>query len=584
MLSPIGFWSYTRSDDRNARGRLSQLRSLLASELESLYGRFAVQLFQDVEMIPPGADWDARIHQALTTAHFIVPIVTPGFLQSSFCCREIRLFREKEAVMGRADLIFPIHYIDVTDIDARNERECCSPEVLNLLRQRQWTDLRDVRFKDPTEEDVLVRVEGLARSIRTALRQPRPAIRAAQAIPVRTSRPAPPPEQAPGASPAASSPQPDQDPATGPSGKAGPYIQFDDSGWLILGHRVPSWAMRVAGLCFLVFVLFRLFAPMAPASGTPHECDRVAQPPRQEWRGLDQSVPGVPLAGLDVAAALGACTAAARTYPRETRFAAYLARALYKAQDYGRAYEVAMPAAMAGHAMAQNSVGVLLLEGRGVARNDVLALDWFRRAASQGYMRAQFSVGWMLEQGRGAVADASGAAAFYRAAADQGFAPAQVNLGLMLLNGRGVQRDDVQAAILFQRAAEQEDSGGRTYFAWMLAEGRGVPRDEGRAVTLYRQAAAANNPAAQYYLSEMLRIGRATRPNPQESLALLRQSAATDFALAQYTLGWRYENAIGVAKDEEAAVRLYRLAAAQGNTAARESLRRLNRSTDATSR
>lgn len=56
-LPPVGFWSYTRSDDDSARGKLSQLRVLVANELQHLVGREPVRLFQDTRAIPPGTQW-----------------------------------------------------------------------------------------------------------------------------------------------------------------------------------------------------------------------------------------------------------------------------------------------------------------------------------------------------------------------------------------------------------------------------------------------------------------------------------------------------------------------------------------------
>ncbi len=57
MLGPTGFWSYTTSDDASSRGRLSQLRTLLAEELQQHIGRVPkVHIFQDVTAIPPGPD------------------------------------------------------------------------------------------------------------------------------------------------------------------------------------------------------------------------------------------------------------------------------------------------------------------------------------------------------------------------------------------------------------------------------------------------------------------------------------------------------------------------------------------------
>ena len=66
MLSPIGFWSYSNTDDDHSRGRLSQLRALLASELQQKIGRkLKVNIFQDVAAIPPGAEWEKQIRDAI---------------------------------------------------------------------------------------------------------------------------------------------------------------------------------------------------------------------------------------------------------------------------------------------------------------------------------------------------------------------------------------------------------------------------------------------------------------------------------------------------------------------------------------
>jgi len=62
MLKPIGFWSYSSTDDEYSRGRLSQLRALLAAELQQKIGRsLKVNIFQDVAAIPPGAEWERQI-------------------------------------------------------------------------------------------------------------------------------------------------------------------------------------------------------------------------------------------------------------------------------------------------------------------------------------------------------------------------------------------------------------------------------------------------------------------------------------------------------------------------------------------
>jgi F-box protein 11 len=132
-LKPIGFWSYTSSDDIASGGRLSQLRLVLAQHLQLRIGREPkVYIFQDVAAIPYGTDWLREIHKALDASSFMIPIVTPAFLQSPMCCQEVMHFRAREAALGRDDLIFPLHYIDVDDVDESRPDEVHDPHVLAL--------------------------------------------------------------------------------------------------------------------------------------------------------------------------------------------------------------------------------------------------------------------------------------------------------------------------------------------------------------------------------------------------------------------------------------------------------------------
>lgn len=138
MLKPTGFWSYATSDDVSSRGRLGQLRTLLADALQSNIGRPKVHVFQDVAAIPYGANWEKEITQALDQSSFLIPIITPGFLHSEWCCREVLRFRERQDALGRDDLIFPIHYLDVSAFATVRRDECHDPTVLDYLRTHQW--------------------------------------------------------------------------------------------------------------------------------------------------------------------------------------------------------------------------------------------------------------------------------------------------------------------------------------------------------------------------------------------------------------------------------------------------------------
>jgi TPR repeat protein len=57
---------------------------------------------------------------------------------------------------------------------------------------------------------------------------------------------------------------------------------------------------------------------------------------------------------------------------------------------------------------------------------------------------------------------------------------------------------------------------------------------------------------------------------------MFRKSAEQGYAHGQYNVGFFYENGRGVAKDPEAALRWYRLAAAQNHDAALKAVARLD--------
>jgi hypothetical protein len=166
-LSPIGFWSYARQDDEE---KLGQLRVRLSRQLQQQYGRNQIKIFQDVAAIPPGAEWEAKILDALNTSTFFIPIITPNFLESEWCNKEFFVFREREKqlIKDHPELaghrrIFPIYYVDIDGVKPHD------PNLLVELRRLQWLDFQDLIYKDDGSEEVQRRLGDLARSLRQLL-------------------------------------------------------------------------------------------------------------------------------------------------------------------------------------------------------------------------------------------------------------------------------------------------------------------------------------------------------------------------------------------------------------------------------
>ncbi|PLW83695.1 peptidase C14 [Kineobactrum sediminis] len=84
--------------------------------------------------------------------------------------------------------------------------------------------------------------------------------------------------------------------------------------------------------------------------------------------------------------------------------------------DYKTALRVWLPAAEAGDADAQNSVGEIFERGLGTEPNYEVAVLWFRKAAEQGHKGAQFNLGTLYETGKGVSQDKATALNWYRQA------------------------------------------------------------------------------------------------------------------------------------------------------------------------
>ena len=80
-----------------------------------------------------------------------------------------------------------------------------------------------------------------------------------------------------------------------------------------------------------------------------------------------------------------------------------------------------------GDALGQYNLGVIYLNGPGVAQDYAEAVKWFRKAADQGLALGQNNLGVMYLNGLGVSQDYAEAAKLFRKAADQGYADAQHN-------------------------------------------------------------------------------------------------------------------------------------------------------------
>ena len=127
-----------------------------------------------------------------------------------------------------------------------------------------------------------------------------------------------------------------------------------------------------------------------------------------------------------------------------------------------------------------------------MAKDEVQAVSWFRKAADQGHAKAQHNLGYCYDNGKGVPKDEVQAVSWYRKAAEQGYVDAQFNLALRYAQGKGVAKDEVEAVKWYRKAAEQGDAQAQNNLGVCYDKGLGVIKNEIEAYAFYNLAGITN--------------------------------------------------------------------------------------------
>jgi hypothetical protein len=163
----VGFFSYSRSDDEHSQGALSQLRVRIHNELRLQLGRH-LRLWQDTAAIPDGAQWKSEIERAIGESVFFIPIVTPSAVASKHCRFEFESFLKRESALGRDNLVFPLLYVRVPELE--DEQQWTHNDVLKIIGTRQYFDWRRNRHRSFADAEVAEKIAQYCSNIVAALR------------------------------------------------------------------------------------------------------------------------------------------------------------------------------------------------------------------------------------------------------------------------------------------------------------------------------------------------------------------------------------------------------------------------------
>ncbi len=196
------------------------------------------------------------------------------------------------------------------------------------------------------------------------------------------------------------------------------------------------------------------------------------------------------------------------------------------------------------------------------------------RMATAGNPQAQAEWAWRHAVGGGGeVKNYLHAVRWATQSAERGCAAGESVLGWLLFHGFGLPKDINEAARLFGSAAAAEDLQGLIWYGLSLLRGQGVPTDEARALTLLHKAASKGGIGArlaQYWLGRIYYFGLPDfcERDFEEAVRYLRLAVSHGHVRAHELLARCYFSGRGVPENRAESLRLWRVAAEGGSSAA----------------
>lgn len=161
MPKPLAFLSYTRPDDEFFGGYITEFRKMLENGVHVVTGERTFQVFQDIEGIVIGENWQKKLAEVIHKSSFLVPMLSPLFFNSKPCRDEVTQFLQHERTFNRDDLILPVYFLTSTRLEKEEEKG--KDPMANELAKRQrfdWRQTAKVPLKDPAAREAILKLAG----------------------------------------------------------------------------------------------------------------------------------------------------------------------------------------------------------------------------------------------------------------------------------------------------------------------------------------------------------------------------------------------------------------------------------------
>lgn len=201
-------------------------------------------------------------------------------------------------------------------------------------------------------------------------------------------------------------------------------------------------------------------------------------------------------------------------------------------------YEKHIKGAQDGDADDQVMIGISFEEGKGVARDYEIALDWYKKAASKGNAAAYYRIGRFYESGLAVEQSYDNAIEWYLSAAVNENVPAIRKLIDFYSD------NEVEQSKWIKKGMEAGDSYSAYRYGLIIER-----EDRDKALRIFEEVSEIDDIHGSALIAILSLGGRLNHYSAEESLALIEKSAEQGNPRSLTFLGWLYE--FGDLKDRD---------------------------------
>jgi CheY-like chemotaxis protein len=161
MSEAMAVLSYTRKDDDFFGGYITAFRKTLETAVHVVSGTQDFRIFQDIEGIVIGEQWQKRLTDVIGSASFLVPMVSPLFLNSRACREEVDMFLAHERQLQRDDLILPVYFLSSAKLE-KDEEKAKDPLAIELAKRQMfdWRENANLPLQEPAARQAILTLAG----------------------------------------------------------------------------------------------------------------------------------------------------------------------------------------------------------------------------------------------------------------------------------------------------------------------------------------------------------------------------------------------------------------------------------------